>query len=281
LVTARVLRWHGGKGKMAAKLVTLLPAHQVYTEAYGGSAAVLLEKPPSQFEVYNDLNGDLVNFYRVLRNEPEELIRQIELTPYARDEYATAGDEVEDPIERARRFMVASWMTVAGFDGKFRSVTDWRRLLRSDRPAPPSRQWASLGNRLWAAAQRLRSVQIDNKPALDILQDYDAPNVCHYIDPPYPTSTRTGPKRYPFEMNDAQHAEMLEVVIRLQGSVVISSYRNEVYDRALRSFTRHDITVPLHSTMAGRGQKRTERTECVWVRAPHPHQQATLLEVAS
>lgn len=265
-MTARVLRWHGGKGKMAAKIVRFLPPHDTYTEVYGGGAAVLLEKKPATFEVYNDLNGDLVNFFRVLRDRPEELIREISLTPYAREEYELAGKAAEDVVERARRFMVASWMTISGFQGKYRSPTDWRRLTHLGRSYPPTHAWASIESRLLLAAQRLRPVQIDNVPALKALADYDGPNVCHYVDPPYPVGTRSGPKRYAFEMTDADHAELLEVATGLQGAVVISSYPNDLYNESLRGFARHDIAVELHSTKRGRGQKTTARTECVWVR---------------
>jgi DNA adenine methylase len=286
MVTAPVLRWHGGKGKLANKIVPLLPRHHTYVEPFGGGAAVLLEKDPSGFEIYNDLNGRLVNFFQVLRDRPEDLVRAVELTPYARGEYATCADGAEDPVEDARRFVTASWMSLGGYEGQFRSVTDWRRLLHSNGDAryAPSVEWQKIGPRLMACAQRLRSVQIDCKPALEILADYDKENVLFYLDPPYPLEVRTGPKRYAYEMTMAEHRTLLEAAVRLEGAVVISCYRNELYDQILSAdagWHRRDFDVVLHSTTAGLGQKRHNRIESLWIRTPRPNQQTTLLEVAT
>jgi DNA adenine methylase len=281
--TIRVLRWHGGKGKLAPKIVPLLPKHHTYIEPFGGAAAVLLEKQPSEFEVYNDINSDLVNFFRMLREAPEDLIRAIELTPYAREEYAVAGGPVEDPVERARRFMVASWMTVSAYTGTFRSETDWRRLLHYTKGThnPPSVEWQRLSARLWGCSQRLRTIQIDNRPAKDIIVKYDGPGACFYIDPPYMAEVRTGPKRYEGEMTDDEHVELLELLNGSEGAQVVSSYDNPLYAQQLtraRGWVQHKFEMTLHSTMAGLGQKRHTRVESVWVRAARAPSQTTLSE---
>lgn len=279
--TRRVLRYHGGKGRLAAQLVKMLAPHTVYIEPFGGAAAVLLEKAPSEFEVYNDLNGDLVNFFRILRDRPEDLVRAIELTPYAREEYALSGIASTDELERARRFAVMSWMTLGGSEGRFRSETDWRRLLHQKEGghAPPPIEWQNLAGRLWGCAQRLRRVQIDNRPAVEILEKYAASNAVAYVDPPYMTATRSGPKRYALEMDEADHRELLEVLNQVDCALVVSTYDNELYARELtktRGWSRHAFTVTLQSTKAGRGQKRHERTEVAFVRAARAPAQRTL-----
>lgn len=279
--TLRVLRYHGGKGRLAAQLVKLLPPHTVYIEPFGGAAAVLLEKEPASFEVYNDLNGDLVNFFRILRDRPEDLVRAIELTPYAREEYALSGIPAEDELERARRFFVMSWMTLGGSEGRFRSETDWRRLLHQGDGgrAPPSVEFQQLAGRLWGCAQRLRRVQIDNKPADEILEKYAATNAVAYVDPPYMTETRSGPKRYALEMDEAEHRDLLEVLNQVDSALVVSTYDNELYAQELtaaRGWSRHAFTVTLQSTKAGKGQKRHDRVEVAFVRAARAPAQRTL-----
>lgn len=269
--TRRVLRWHGGKGRLASRIVELLPPHAAYIEPYGGGAAVLLEKEPSEFEVYNDINGELVNFFRVLRDRPEDLVRAIELTPYARDEYAGAGEASADEVERARIFMVLSWMTLGGSEGRFRSATDWRRLLhhKEGGRAPPSVEWQGLASRLWGCSQRLRRVQIENRPAIEVLEKYAASNGVAYVDPPYPAGVRSGPKKYAGEMDTDEHQELLEVLNGLECAMVVSSYDNPLYARELtaaRGWTKRDFTVTLQSTKAGKGQKRHDRVETVWIR---------------
>jgi len=286
LANARVLRWHGGKGKLAPKIVPLLPKHHSYVELFGGGGAVLLEKDPSEFEVYNDINGDLVNFFRVLRARPEELIRLVELTLYSRDEYKDAGEPTQDPLERARRFITCSWMTVSGYQGQFRSETDWRRLCHYNpgEHNPPSVEWQRLGARLWACVQRLRLVQVENRPALDVLKSYDGPGVLFYADPPYVASTRSGPKKYSSEMSEQDHANLVEKLLDAQGAVVLSGYRSELYDNLLKGVERHDFAVTLHSTRAGKGQHRGQRLECLWIKregVARAGAQRSLLEVVA
>lgn len=266
---AGVLRWHGGKGLLADRLVPLLPPHDTYCELYGGAAAVLLAKEPARFEVYNDLNGRLVEFFRVLRDRTEDLADAIAFTPYSREEYVRAFEPTDDPVERARRFAVISWMTVQGFSGHDDRPTHWRRLthMRPTGRRAPAVQWSTLDDRLRAAARRLRRVQIDKRPALELMRVYDQRDVTFYLDPPYPMSTRTGPKRYSSEMGNQDHRALLRAARRAKGSVVISSYPNRIYAQELKGVPHTDFRVSLISANGGRGKgwSASKRLERVWV----------------
>jgi DNA adenine methylase len=266
---AGVLRWHGGKGLIAGRIIPLLPPHLTYVEPFGGAANVLLAKPRSRHEVYNDLNGRLVQFFRVLRDRPEELAEKVALTPYAREEYELSSEPTDDPVESARRFMVASWMTVQGFDGTHDRPTHFRRLVNMTATGrrAPVRQWASVEDRLYAAAQRLRAVQIDRQPAMKIMRDFNRPDVAFYLDPPYPLSTRSSFKRYSHEMTDADHSELLRAARRSRASFVISSYPSPLYARELKGVPFVDVRVVVISANGGRGKgwAKSPRLERLWV----------------
>jgi len=232
-----IVRMYGGKWKMASWIVAHLPRHRIYVEPFGGSAAVLLCKPPARVEVYNDIDGEVVNFFRVLRERPDELIRRIALTPYGRAEAEAAREpsgERVDEVERARRFLVRSWMTIGGPSTRWRSGFRYRR---SASMATLLRWWTDLPERLAVAAERLRGVLIENRDYRDILDAFDGPETLFYVDPPYPPDTRSrqwrhGGYRHEFDRND--HEELLERILGLQGRVVLSTYPNSLYETLLK-----------------------------------------------
>ena len=228
-----VVRMYGAKWRLAPWIVKHFPPHHVYVEAFGGSAAVLLSKEPSPVEVYNDLDGEVVNFFRVLREQPEDLARAIAFTPYARSELDTAWEPTADPLEAARRFAVRSWMTIGG------PTTRWKsgfRFRKGRRMAVLLRWWQEMPERLAAVAFRLRGVLIENRDYREILEDFDGHETLFYLDPPYPPDTRSRQWRrggYRFEFSEVDHRELLERITALRGMVVLSSYPSPLYEDIL------------------------------------------------
>lgn len=175
-----VLKYPGAKNRIAEWICSYMPKHDVYLEPFGGSLAVLFEKPRSHIETVNDLNGEVVNFFRILRDFPEELNRAIKLTPYSREEYENAYIPVEDGIERARRFCVRCWM---GFGCANLYKNGFKNGQQTNSPNPAA-AWRLLPETIKLAAERLKGVQIEQLPALELLLRYDTEDVFAYLDPP-------------------------------------------------------------------------------------------------
>lgn len=183
-----VLRYLGGKNRYAREIIEHFPPHFCYLEPCGGSAGVLLNKAPSAVEIYNDLDGEVVNFFRVLRNgNSGELIDAIRLTPYSREELNHARP-VKDPVERARRFLVRSWFGIA--NDASRDASSGFRVSRNRQPTVAA-DWKNLPETLEKAVERLRNVYIEQRDALELISRHDGPETLHFIDPPYLKSTRT------------------------------------------------------------------------------------------
>jgi len=243
-----MLRWHGGKWRLAPWIIQHFPPHRVYTEAFGGAASVLLRKPRCYAEVYNDLDGDVVNLMRVLRSpEATDLVRAVELTPFARDEFESAYAETDDPIEMARRLIVRSFMGF-GSDGFNRDVRTGFRANSNRSGTTPAHDWINYPASLRAVVERVRGVVIEHRPASEVLSAHDAPDTLHYLDPPYLPETRSPKRRktgeryhaYRHEMTEQDHVALLGVAVNLRGSVVISGYPSRMYDDALAGWRRVD-----------------------------------------
>ena len=231
-----VLRLYGAKWSLAKWIVAHFPHHDIYVEPFCGSAAVLLSKPPVSVEVLNDLDEEIINFFRVLRERPEEFIRAIFLTPYARSEAEKAKSaDADDDLERARLFLVRSWMTIGG------PTTRWAtgfRYRTDGRMAALLRWWQNMPERLAYVVDRLRSVLIENRDYKEILQSFDGPNTLFYLDPPYPPTTRSRQWRtggYRYDFSEADHEEFLQRILSLQGMVVLSAYPHPLYEKMLAS----------------------------------------------
>lgn len=233
-----ILRYHGGKWKLADWLVSLFPRHRTYVEPFGGAASVLLKKPRSYAEVYNDLDGEVVNLFRVARDRGNDLARAVELTPYAREEFYLSFLPDLDPLEQARRTVLRSF---AGFGGNLtrqnRDGTRQRTGFRGDctrSGTTPASDWRNWPQALAAIVERLQGVVIEHADALQVMQKYDQPDTLHYVDPPYVHSTRgydAGTHRgYTFEMSDDDHRSLAAVLRSLRGMVVLSGYACELYD---------------------------------------------------
>ncbi|KKN24816.1 hypothetical protein LCGC14_0891080 [marine sediment metagenome] len=227
------LRYHGGKWKLAPWIISHFPEHRIYTEVYGGAASVLLRKKRSYAEVYNDLDGEIVNLFRVLRDpmQARELVRLLRLTPYARSEFETSYLSDGDPVEQARRTVSRSFMGFAStLTGKW--VTGFRsNSTRSG--TTPAHDWMNYPAALEKIIERLRGVTIENRPASQVMITRDSQETLHYVDPPYPSSTRNlrwGGNAYRYEMTDNDHRDLAEVLHDLRGMVVISGYPCHLYD---------------------------------------------------
>ncbi len=221
--------WYGGKFSHLNWLLPLLPDAHHYCEPFAGSAAVLLNREPSPVETYNDIDGEVTHFFKMLRDKPDELIRRISLTPFSREEYFMAiygkdGESV-DAVERARRFYIRARQTRTGL-AQTASLGRWANCKDSSRSGMSGvvSRWLGGVEALDGIAQRLIRVQIENRPAIDILRLYDSPNTLFYCDPPYYHETRGDSKAYGFEMDEKQHREFAKTVNQCSAKVAVSGY---------------------------------------------------------
>lgn len=206
-----------------------------YCEPYGGSAAVLLNREPSPVETYNDVDGDLVNFFRILRDQPDELIRKIGLTPFSREEFEeaieAAGHGEIDPVERARHFFVRARQVRTGL-AQTASSGRWANCLLTSRAgmAGAVSRWLGSVEGLSEVVQRLLRVQIENAPARNVIERYDSPETLFYCDPPYPHDSRSDHNAYGYEMSDDDHRQLAARLHSAQGKVAISGYHGPLMD---------------------------------------------------
>lgn len=255
--------WFGGKSIHLKWLLPLLPPCHHYCEPFGGSAAVLLNRPPSPIETYNDLNGDIVCFFRILRDRTDELIEALALTPHSRSEFVSACNrnisKLSD-LERARRFFVR---TVQGYSAVSLTAGSWaysRGESRTNMSKATATARATI-LRLKAVADRLLRVQIENRPALDIIQRYDTPSTLFYCDPPYLRAVRPGGKGYDCEMTDQDHRDLAAALHRIQGRAAVSGYDCELYNELYAGWRK--AVGPLKPLPAGRCRRK--QREALWM----------------
>ncbi len=261
-----VLRYHGGKYRLAPRLIKIFPPHRVYTEAFGGGASVLMQKPRSYAEIYNDLDGEVVNVFRVLQNrrKARNLEQLLRLTPFARKEFLLGYKRGQTDVERARRTIIRSFM---GFGSDSISRMTGFRWNADHSGTTPASDWAHYPAALSAFVERLQGVTIEQRDALDILAKMDREDALHYVDPPYPMSTRrigngiTPNHGYRHEMTDEDHVRLSELLHSLKGMVVISSYPGPLYDRLYAGW--HSIEWTSKHFVSTSGDAK--RTECVWL----------------
>jgi len=239
--TRPALRYYGAKWRLARWIISHFPPHTCYVEPFGGTGAVLLKKEPSELEVYNDLDTGVVNFFRVLRTQPRDLIRQLRATPYSRAEfegaYFTAPDP-DTPLENARRFFIKAWMGHGG--PRDRHLTGWKIQKRrwiSGR-ADQISEW-NTAKALHATARRFLQVQIEQDDALRVIRRFDTPDTLFYLDPPYPSDTRNArwcQRAYNHELPLSAHALLADALQRIQGKAIISTYPNPIYAEAFATW---------------------------------------------
>ncbi len=255
--------WYGGKFSHLEWLLPLLPDTRLYCEPFGGSAAVLINRSPSDVETYNDLDGEVVNFFRVLRDHKENLIEAIGLTPFSREEFAIACQQPQKDVsdfERARRFFVRARQVRTGL-AQTASLGRWANCCATSRSGMSGvvSRWLGSVDQLGPIAECLLRVQIENRPALEVIDLYDDRDVLFYCDPPYVHGTRGDSKAYGFEMSDACHRQLAKTLHRAKGRVALSGYRSPLYDKLYGDWQRIDAPPKLCHSI------KKERTEALWV----------------
>lgn len=256
------LRYHGAKFRLAPWIMSLFPAHTCYVEPFGGAAGVLLQKPRAYAEVYNDLDNDVANFFMVLRDPQlrRQLIEAVTLTPYARSEFELAWEETSDRVELARRLAIRAQMGF-GSAGATKSTTGFR--IDTKREYGTAQQlWAEYPSALAIAGERFSGVLVENRPAVEVIAQHDGPSTLHFVDPPYvhSTRTRTSSAAYRHEMTDEHHLQLIDVLKKASGYVVLSGYDSELYRDALPDWEMHTTAARISGA---RGS--AIRTEVAWI----------------
>lgn len=260
------IAWYGGKAYYAEWLIDRFPEHRVYVEPFGGAANVLLRKPRSEVEVYNDVDDRVVNLFRVIR-DPEQFERLrmlLDLTPYARGEFVDLLElpPTDDPVEKARRFFAICRQARGGMGMSKLSKNCWAYSRRTRRDmAEPVSKYLSAIDGLEDVAARLRTVMIESRPAIELIPKYDGEDSFFYLDPPYLPETRHGNKAatYAHEMTVDDHVALLDSIVQIQGKAMLSGYAAPLYDDKLKAWRREELKTKAH--MANSGE---ERTEVIW-----------------
>lgn len=260
------IAWYGGKAYYAEWLIERFPDHRVYVEPFGGAANVLLRKPRSEVEVYNDIDDRVVNLFRVIRDpEPfERLQLLLDLTPYARGEFAALLDlpPTEDPVEKARRFFAVCRQARGGIGMSKLTKNAWATSKRTRREmAEPVSKYLSAIDGLEDVATRFRTVMIESRPAIEIIHQYDGDDTFFYLDPPYMPETRHGNKAatYAHEMAPDDHAALLDTLLQIKGKAMLSGYAAPLYEDKLKDWRREELRTKAHMSNSGE-----ERVEVIW-----------------
>ncbi len=247
---------------MANWIMQYFPPHRIYVEPFGGAAGILIQKPRAYSEVYNDLDSEVVNFFRCMQDATarQKLLELLAMTPYARDEFEAAREPTTDSVERARRLIIRAEMGF-GSAGATKGTTGLRVDTKREYETAAD-IWAQYPSRIAALGQRLAGVFIENRPALQVIAQHDTPDTLFYVDPPYVLGTRAYRNNgaYRHEMSDADHIELISALHDVQGMVVLSGYSSEIYEDLLSDWDRHSRTARIS---AGRGT--AVREEVIWL----------------
>ncbi len=256
--TRPLVRYFGGKWILAPWIITHFPAHRIYVEPFGGAASVLLRKTPAPSEIYNDLNEDVVNLFRVLRDpdQSQALLQALHLTPFSRDEFEAAYRGSRDPVERARQFMIRSWMG-HGSNGVTRK-TGYRTNVVAVTRTSCAGDWKTAVDHLPIIIDRLRGVNIEHRSAVEVIRGHDAFDTLIYCDPPYITDTRSSSERYRYEMTDQNHQDLADVLHNVKGMALVSGYESPLYDELYADWLR--VERDHYTESANR-----DRTEILWL----------------
>ena len=255
----QILKYPGSKWNIAPQLVNLIPEHHSYVEPYFGSGAVLFNKPISNIETVNDLDSEVTNLFLCIQREPERLARLVMTTPFSRETYDKQfeipdGTECVDLYERATIFLIKCWQG-HGFRTNGYKV-GWKNDVVGRERAYALWNWYRLPEWIIGIAERLRMVQIENRPALEVIERFNYENVFMYLDPPYVLGARSG-KQYKHEMSDSQHEDMLKLVLQSKAKIMISGYESDMYNEYLKDWDKCYM-----SSCAEHGKPRTE---VVWM----------------
>ena len=228
-----LIRYHGGKWRLAERIIDQFPVHyNVYVEPYAGGASVLLRRAASEHEIYNDLDGEIFNLFKVLRNQRDELSAAVRDTAFSEEELSLAYTNTPNlsDVERARRVLVKAFMgrstaaATQNFSATFRAINLGPREIRNH-----SKEWGEVQDRLIAVSARLRSVNLLNRPALEVIKSFDSVKTLFYVDPPYMESQRDLGKDYSHEMTREQHCELADALLSCKGMIALSGYASPEY----------------------------------------------------
>lgn len=244
-----ILKYPGGKWRIADWIISYFPEHKVYCEPFFGSGAVFFNKQPCYIETINDMNGDIVNLFRVCRDYPEELAKAINLTPFARDEFISCNTPSDNPIEQARRTLVRYHQS---FGTSNSSKNSWRNVQTYGGPRCAT-MWNCLPDTIMNCCERLKDAQIENTDALTLIERYNNENTLIYLDPPYLQNLRKK-NMYKCEMSDEQHIEMLRLIKKSKSKIILSGYDNELYNSELFNWVTAE-----KETIAQMGLHRIEK----------------------
>ena len=255
----QLLKYPGSKNRCAEWIVSNFPANykkMTYIEPFFGSGAVFFMKERSCVEIINDINCNIVNLFRCVRDNPKELAHKIYYTPWSRMEYELSFEQNDDPVERARRFIINSWFAF-GSKGHF-SKGSFRTLKKDNRSI---NGFSTMPCEIVSLSERLKStpnsaVQIEHADALTLVEKYNGRNVFMYLDPPYMFDTRKSKKLYEDELSDERHEELLKKVLRSSARILLSGYNNNLYQEKLSGWHCEKKTV--------QGELGTVHTECLW-----------------
>ena len=253
-----ILKYPGSKWNIAGQLAELVPPHHSYVEPYFGSGALLFNKQPSDIETINDLDSDVTNLFRCIQVDPERLARMVMTTPFSRETYDSQFDGKSTvyltSFQRAAGFLIRCWQG-HGFRTNGYKV-GWKNDVVGRERAYALWNWYRLPEWIIDIAERLRTVQIENRPALEVIERFDHKGVFMYLDPPYLLGTRTA-KQYKYEMFDADHEELLKAILQSKAKIMISGYESEMYNDYLSGWQKKQF-----SSCAEYG---SPRTETVWM----------------
>lgn len=252
-----ILRYHGGKWVLAPWIISHFPKHKIYVEPYGGAASVLLRKSRSDFELYNELNSEITNLFKVVRNQGKELAKLLWMTPFSKSEFEESYTKAENDLEQARRTIVRSFM---GFGTclSAEKKTGFRRFARQK--TAPSKEWTNYPESLLNIVERFRGVTIESEHAFEVIKRNDTAGTLFYVDPPYTMDTRYGDKMYKFEMSEQDHIDLSKVLKSVEGTVVLSGYSSDLYNDLY-----NDWHVSQKDTYADGARKRVET---IWMNRP-------------
>jgi DNA adenine methylase len=260
----QIVRYYGSKWRIGPWIASHHPPHYCYVSGCGGGANDIFTKHPSKLEVYNDLSLGVVTFFKVLRERPDELIRAIQFTPYARYEADIANQAVKNKWEGLDELEIARLFYVRGKQTRSGNTSAWNSSFRGEYKPTRDRHyiedWQDVDH-IWAAAERLKKVQIENMDVLKLIKKYDAPTTLFYIDPPYPLDTRSTNwcNAYEFEWGDDKHRKLAEMLNKIKGMAIISSYPNDLYEEL---FTEQGWRM---ETVRTRDNQNNYRIEAIWL----------------
>jgi len=250
-----VLRYPGAKWALSKWICENLPPHEVYLEPFFGSGAVYFGKEPSRTETINDVDGNVVNLFKVMRERTDALCAALSLTPWARAEYLNSYTAIgdADDVERARLFLVRCWQAFGTRTGQ---SSGWRNRTCGKNPTEPD-IWKALPERIAVAAKRLKDAQIESMDAIALIERYNKPNCLIYADPPYMPGTRAK-DIYAFECGGDYHARLLDALDAHSGTVVLSGYDNDLYSQRLSHWRR--VTKEAYAELG------CKRSEVLWIK---------------